>query len=91
MAKCTFREPLTEVDYVDIKEGKKAIIFFGFIKYEGMLNFVYTKGFGVYYDFRRSFFVDINSDSYNYDIKTERPQGAITHFQSSGAGQSEPP
>lgn len=46
-----------------------------------MLNFVYTKGFGVYYDFGRSFFGDINSDAYNYDIKTERPQGAMTYFQ----------
>ena len=45
-----------------------------------MLNFVYTKGFGVYYDFGRSFFGDINSDAYNYDIKTERPQGAINSF-----------
>lgn len=81
LAKCSFREPFTGPDYVDLRDGRKIIIFFGFIKYEGMLNFVYTKGFGVYYDFGRSFFGDINSDAYNYDIKTERPQGAMTHFQ----------
>ena len=81
IAKCTFSEPFTDVDYVDLKNGTKIIIYFGFIKYEGLLNFIYMRGFGVIYDFKRSFFVDINSDTYNYDIKTERPQGAMTHFQ----------
>jgi hypothetical protein len=73
--KCVLPAALTEIDLDDLVAKRKVVIFYGFIKYEGMLNFTYTRGFGVFYVWDKNFFADINSDAYNYDHADERQSG----------------
>jgi hypothetical protein len=75
--KCELPAPVTESDWDDLADKRKAIIFYGDLKYEGMLDITYTKGFGVLYIFEKQFFGDMNSDAYNYDRQERRPSGPV--------------
>jgi hypothetical protein len=77
LPKCLINNPISESEYNELRAGNKCIIFFGFIKYESLLDFVYVRGFGAAYDYSRKFFVDINSDIYNYERIEKRPIGAL--------------
>src|SRR5262249_24200985 len=76
LPKCFLSRSMTSSEIEEFKNGSKVLTVIGFIRYEGMLNYIYTKDFGVFWHRERKYFADINSETYNYDIATERPKGA---------------
>jgi hypothetical protein len=72
---CKFAAPISELDWVGIDKGRKFIIFYGALKYEGLLNFTYTEHFGMALirDHPDGGFGDINIPAYNYE-EVNRPQ-----------------
>jgi hypothetical protein len=76
---CKLEKSLTDIDWDAVERGSKIILFYGFIKYEGVANLTYTKHFAAYYvPALGDGFTDVDDIAFNYE-STIRPSVETKH------------